>query len=751
MPKRMIGWMVIITGFAFLVYIGYLDYRVRHFFEGKRWQIPARVYASPLELYEGLALSPDDFDRVLRELRYRRDAGLSTEGSYFRTGRDFKIQTRSFRFWDQEQNGRAIRVRFSNRDIQSIRSIPEDRNIAIVRLDPAEIGSFYPSHHEDRILVRLDQVPKQLIQALIATEDREFYEHPGVSLKGVGRAIFANLRAGSVVQGGSTITQQLVKNFYLNSEKNLWRKVNEALMAILLEIRYSKDEILEAYLNEIFLGQDGSRAIHGFGLASQFYFDRRLTDLGLHHTALLVALVKGPSYYDPRRAPQRAKQRRDLVIDGMLKLKQITAVEAQIAKRKPLEVSRRGRYSDSRFPAFMDLVRRQLSEQYRDEDLTSEGLQILTTLELPVQRALEYRSASTLKELEKNRAVDRLQIAGVATSREGGDIVALVGGRDPGFAGFNRALDMQRLIGSLIKPAVYLTALEDSQRYNILTEIEDTEVRLKVGGKTWIPRNFDRREHGSVSLQQALTHSYNLATVRLGLDLGIGRVVKTLHNLGIERELEKYPSLLLGAVELSPLEIAQIYQTLAGNGFKTPLKAIRSVIASDGTPLQRYPLTLRQTVDPAAVFLTDVLLQKVMREGTGRAAYSIIPSDFNVAGKTGTTNELRDSWFAGFSGDYLAVVWIGRDDNNPTGLTGSSGALRVWSRLMRDVSKQPVELIAPESIEWVWIDRKSGKRADERCKNAVEYPFISGSAPVAIAPCTLSSQDDPKAWYEDWF
>ncbi|MGH8551062.1 MAG: penicillin-binding protein 1B [Methylococcales bacterium] len=734
-----------------LLYIGYLDQTVRRLFEGKRWAIPAHVYASPVELYAGLPLSSAGFESVVQQLRYRSDPSLSTEGTYFRNGRQFKVKTRSFRFWDQAQTGHAISVQFSNTKIQSISELNTGRSIAILRMDPVQIGSFYPAHNEDRILVKLDQVPKQLIQALLATEDRDFYAHHGISLKAIVRAVFANIRAGGVVQGGSTITQQLAKNFYLNSDREWGRKVNEALIAVILEARYAKDEILEAYLNEIFLGQEGRRAIHGFGLASQYYFDRSVGDLDFHQTALLVGLVKGASYYDPRRQPERAKQRRDLVIDGMLVLQLITPAQAESAKQKPLEVSHRGRRSTTQYPAFMDLVRRQLKEQYRDEDLTSEGLQILTTLELPVQEALEYSASRTLGDLEISNRTGRLQIAGVVTSREGGDIVALLGGRDPRFAGLNRALDIQRLIGSLVKPAVYLTALEDSRRYNIVTELDDTGIRLQSGGKLWAPRNFDRTEHGSVSLQRALTNSYNLATIRLGLDIGIDRVVKTLHDLGIEREVEKYPSLLLGALELSPIEVTQMYQTLAGDGFKTPLRAIRSVIASDGTPLQRYPLTIRQAVDPAAVFLTNVLLQNVMREGTGRSVYSMLPRHYNVAGKTGTTNDLRDSWFAGFSGDYLGVVWIGRDDNKPTGLTGSSGALKVWSRLMRDASKQPVELIAPESIEWVSIDRKSGLRADESCKNAVEYPFISGSAPLALAPCVNISKEESKPWYEDWF
>lgn len=750
-PKVLIFWVVGIPVFLFIVYLGYLDYTIRHLFEGKRWSIPARVYASPVDLYVGAPLTPAEFENLLHALRYRKDSENSTEATYFKKGRQFSVRTRSFRFWDKHQPEYGIKVRFSKHAIQSISDLETKKNIAIVRMDPVQIGSFYPTHNEDRVLVKLDEVPQQLIDALLTTEDRDFYHHHGVSPKAIARAIIANIRAGGVIQGGSTITQQLVKNFYLNSERKLWRKINEALMAIILELRYTKEEILEAYINEIFLGQEGRRAVHGFGLASQFYFDRSISNLELHHMALLVALVKGASYYDPRRSPERVKQRRDLIIDGMANLNQITIEEAKRAKSKPLDVSYRGRRATARFPAFMDLIRRQLKDQYRDEDLTSEGLKILTTLELPVQLALESNVAKTLSVLEKRKNVNDLQIATVVTRREGGGISALVGGRNPRFAGFNRALDIQRMIGSLVKPAVYLTALEDYEKYSIVSHIDDTVIRLKSGGKIWAPRNFDRREHGSVAMHQALANSYNLATVRLGLEVGIGRVVKTLGKLGIEREIRKYPSVLLGAVELSPIEVASMYQTLAGGGFRTPLKAIRSVIASDGTPLQRYPLTVRQTIDPAAAYLTNVLLQKVMREGTGRSVYSTLPYDYNVAGKTGTTNNLRDSWFAGFSGDYLGVVWVGRDDNKPTGLTGSSGALKVWSRLMRDVSKQPVELIPPESIEWVWIDSDSGLRADERCRNAVEYPFISGSAPVSIAPCMNFIKQDSAPWYEDWF
>ncbi len=749
--KRFVLWSIAGLFFLLLTYVGYLDYSVRHLFEGKRWAIPARVYANPVELYAGSKISLAEFDTLLNQLRYRLDKRLSTEATYYRSGRTYKLRTRKFQFWDKSQPARSVHLKFAADGLSSIRDIESSKKIAILRMDPAQIGSFYPALKEDRILVKLDHVPKNLVDALIAVEDRIFYEHHGISIKGIVRAMLANIKAGKFVQGGSTITQQLVKNFYLSSERSLSRKVNEAIMALILEARYSKEEILEAYINEIFLGQEGARAIHGFGLASRYYFDRSLKELELHHCALLVALVKGATQYDPRRHPQRAIRRRNLVLDTMLEQGYISEKQFRDAKLKKLEVSQRGRRSTSKYPAFMDLVRRQLQNQYRDEDLTSEGLHIFTTLDLSVQQRLEEAVKSTLKQLERRKNVNDLQTASVLTRREGGEIVGLVGGRDARFAGFNRALDIQRMIGSLVKPAVYLTALENSEKYTITSPIEDSSFQMKSGGKLWSPKNFDHKEHGAVPLHQALAKSYNLATVRLGMDVGISNTVKTLRNLGVDRQLNRYPSLFLGAIELSPLEVTQMYQTLAGDGFRTPLRSIQSVIASDGTPLQRYPLTVRQTVDPAAVYILNTILQQVMLVGTGRSAYATLPKQLKVAGKTGTTNKLRDSWFAGFSGDFLGVVWVGRDDNRSTGLTGSSGALKIWANTMKNISKQPVDLIPPDTIEWAWVDKANGLRANDLCDDITEYPYIVGSAPLDKSPCMVRPDEKVDDWFDAWF
>ena len=734
-------------GFLLSTYIGYLDYTVREQFEGKRWSIPARVYASPMELYAGLPYDTKNFEDLLLQLHYRQDDQLAGEGAYLAKGGQITLKTRVFNFGDTLQENRKITINFAGGTIASIIDGSTGGDVAILRMEPVQIGSFYPTRKEDRILIQLNEAPQTLLQGLFSTEDRDFYHHFGISPKGILRAMWANVKAGGMVQGGSTITQQLVKNFFLTSERSLTRKVNEALMSLILEYHYSKDEILEAYLNEIFLGQDGSSAVHGFGLASEFYFGQSLKTLNLSQVATLVALVRGPSFYDPRRNQERSIERRNLVLDSMLAEGYIDAQQASEAKKQPLEVASVTHRSANRYPDFIDLVKRQLKQEYKEEDLTSEGLRIVTTLDTSVQDALEQSIANKLKKLEKSPKSNDLESAAIVTRRDSGEIVALAGGREADDTGFNRALDAVRPIGSLIKPVVYMTALEYPDRYTIMTPISDTRLEVPSGGgKNWSPDNYDNREHGVVPLYSALTNSYNMATVRIGMDVGLAKIANNLKNMGVSRPVALFPSMLLGAAPLTPLEVTQVYQTLAGDGYATPLRSIRAVNAADGHALQSYPFTVRQAVDPAATFITNTILQNVMRAGTGRSAYSYMPAQMNLVGKTGTTNELRDSWFAGFSGDYLSVVWIGRDDNKPTGLTGGSGALQIWAELMRQVSKQPVQLVPPDNVGMKWIDSATGWLTGEGCAGAMLLPFVEGSEPTEYAECGSPALDAAESW-----
>lgn len=749
---------LLVGGFVVWSYLGYLDYNVRKQFEGKRWSMPAYVYANPMELYVGYALTAVDFEKLLQRLFYRNDTSLASEGSYYRIDDEFNVRTRKFSFPEQQQESQTVKIKFAAGVISAIVDAGTLAEIAVLRMDPVQIGSFYPSRKEDRVLISLKQAPPTLVQGLIATEDRDYYEHFGVSPRAIARAMLANVKAGGIVQGGSTITQQLIKNFYLTSERSFWRKINEVFMALILEYRYSKDEILEAYLNEVYLGQDGASAVHGFGFASEFYFGRELQDLPLHQVAMLVALVRGPSYYDPRRQEERALNRRNLVLEEMQALGYITEQAMLEAQNSTLDLIPYQHRSSNRYPAFMDLVKRQLGEEYPEDILTSEGLRIFTNLEVQVQDALDKAIEKKIPELEKRTKVEQLQTAALVTRRSNGEIVALAGGNEQQDAGFNRALDAVRPIGSLVKPMVYLTALEYPDRYTVISPLSDTAVEVKLDqGKVWAPHNYDHKEHGVVRLHTALAQSYNLATVRIGRDIGEARIAKTLKNMGIKREIETLPSMLLGSTELTPFEVAQMYQTLAGDGFATPLRAIHAVIDMQGKSLQRYPFTVHQSVDPAATYITNTILQEVMRSGTGKSSYTVLPHDLELVGKTGTTNEGRDSWFAGYSGDFLSVVWVGRDDNKPANLSGATGALPVWIALMRQIAKEPVSLIAPDNVEKIWIDPRNGLVANEHCPGAKLYSFIEGSAPTEQSPCaetTLETEVDnavekTESWIND--
>ncbi len=721
---------------AFVAYIAYLDFTVREQFEGKRWALPARVYAGPAEVFAGSNWDADQFAWLLEELKFRNDPELSSQGAYFRTRNEVVLRTREFKFWDKPEPARQVRVRFAGGQVVALEAMEGGPALPLLRMEPIQIGSFYPALKEDRVLIKLKQAPDLLLKALFSTEDRDFYSHHGVSARGILRAIFANLRAGGIVQGGSTLTQQLVKNFFLTSERTWWSKLNEIFMALILEARYSKDEILEAYLNEIYLGQDGARAIHGFGLASRYYFSRSLDELELHHIALLVSLVRGPSFYDPFKWPDKALKRRDLVLDEMVDQGYIAAKEAAAAKARSLDVVENPHQAISRYPAFLDLVRRQLQQEYRPEDLTSEGLRIFTTLDVNVQRHLEESSAAILKKLDAQTHSTQLETAGLVTRRATGEISALMGARDPASAGFNRALDAERQIGSLYKPVVYLTALANPRKYTLATPLRDAEIRIKnPGSPAWMPKNYDNREHGAVPLHRALANSYNLATIRLGMSLGVANTVKTLRKLGIEKPVDQVPALLLGTMALTPFEVTEMYQTLASEGFITPLRAIQAVVSQEGKTLHRYGLSVKQSLDASSVYLVDTALREVMREGTGKPAYAYLPSTLDAAGKTGTTNELRDSWFAGFTGDDLGVVWVGRDDNQSAQLTGAQGALRIWASTMRKVSRESLELEQPDNVEWVWVDRETGGRTEGNCPGSLNLPFISGSAPVQVSPC----------------
>lgn len=735
---------VVIAGMVLLaLYLVKLDRTITHKFEGKRWDIPAKVYSQPLELYQGANVDKDTMKKWLELLNYQSDKAYDRTGTYHKSGNTYFIHTRGFTYSandiDQEQ---VIKMTIAGDKIESVQSTVAAKT-GIIRLEPVNIGGIYPDSNEDRMVVSLDQVPQPLIDALIATEDRGFYEHKGVSIRGIARAVINNFSGGSR-QGGSTITQQLIKNFYLNSDRTMKRKANEALMAVLLELHYSKDEILQAYLNEIYLGQNGKRSINGFGLASQFYFDKPLNELRLDQQALLVGMAKGPSVYNPRRHPNDSKARRDVVLSNMLAVGSLSQEDYDKALKNSLGVVDKPVEGKSQFPDFLDIVKRELNKVYYSDDLKNEGLIIISTMDPIAQLAADKAVERKLGELRRSGSKTKdLQGALVSANPETGELVSVVGSGSE-FTGFNRAVDAKRQVGSLLKPIIYMTALE-SGRYNLASSVDDSPITVSLSdGTEWNPKNYDNRDHGYIPFTTALSQSYNHSAVRLGMEFGLDTFAKQLKRMGVKEKIPPYPAALLGSVNLSPMDMLGVYQVFATGGFRTPIHSIRSVIDDRGSILQRTGLNTQRSIPPETNFLINYALQDVVKNGTARRVQSL-GSNLNLAGKTGTTNDYRDAWFAGYSGNYVSVVWVGRDDNKPIGLSGGSGALPVWVDYMNRLKLTPVALPEPEGIEWLWLENNSGKLSNERCASARYLPVMSAYLPQEASSCAIGLYQQDRA------
>jgi penicillin-binding protein 1B len=698
---------------AATAWVVHLDRVVTREFQGRHWSVPARVFAAALDLYVGAPVTGDRLEEELRRLHYRRGDPAAGPGVYQRRGGSFDLHARRVRFIDELREPMRVSISADGSAITGLRRA-DGTDLPVFRLDPPVIGSVFPIHGEDRLVLAPADVPPLLRSGIKLIEDRRFDEHHGVDAYGVLRALWANVRAGRVVQGGSTLTQQLVKNYFLSDEQSLARKATEAVMALRLEAHFSKQEILVAYLNEVYLGQDGARAIHGFGLGSEYYFAKPLAELDPDELALLIGLVKGPSYYDPRKHPDRASTRRNLVLQEFAAAHLIDSATAQHAAARPLGLRPPG---GSYVPAYLDLVRRHLKRDYAEADLAAAGLAVYTSLDPRAQAAAEHALTVNLKRLDAASRVRGASLEGAVIVAEpnSGDVVAVVGGRDVGADNFNRALDARRPIGSLVKPAVYLTALETG-RYHAATLIEDAPIELKLGnGSIWTPQNFEHKSYGQVPMARALAESMNLATVRLGLDIGLPRVADTLQRLGLETRPTLNPSLLLGTVEMTPLEVMQVYTSLANGGFRARLRAVHAVLDEHGRPLKSFKVQVEEAAPPSAVYQLDRMLTLVTTRGTGRDASARLPRGTVVAGKTGTSSDTRDSWFAGFTGSYVAVVWVGYDDNRATGLTGATGALPVWADTLARLKSASFEPVPPELVEDRWIGFGDGLETTPAC------------------------------------
>lgn len=733
----------------------YLDAQIKHAFSGNKWEVPAQIFARPLTIEKGQEITRKEVLEELDLLGYRRVSNATSSGEFSVSSNAINVQRRAFQFPDGREPLRHIEIRWQGARIDRLYDHRAAQSLGSVRLEPWLVTRMVSASREDRMLVSIDAVPDMLPKTLTLIEDRDFYDHHGVAPLSILRALMANIAAGRTVQGGSTLTQQLVKNMFLTRERSLVRKAKEALMAVIIDARYSKTQILQAYLNEVFLGQNGDMAVHGFGLASYFYFDRPANELNTPEIATLVAMIKGPSYYNPRRHPERVKERRDLVLRLLFEQNEIDRDAYQQYVNQSLNLASGASLASGKHPAFMDRVRRELSDILAEPSLRDSGVKVFTTLDIVAQRRAERALAQTLNGLQSDRKA-ALQGAMVVTDITSGEVRAIVGGRDYEYKGFNRALDARRQVGSLIKPAVYLTALEDPTQYNLATPLDDKPITLRTtDGKQWSPKNADKEFRGSVPLITALTQSLNVPTVNLGMQLGLDKVVETIHQLGVEREVPAVPSLTLGALSLTPFETNQMYQTLSNEGRYIPLHTVTDVTTSSNNLLWQKAEFFSQRADAPATYLLNYALYKVAREGTANRVGRAFPS-VNMAGKTGTTDDYRDSWFSGFDRNNVITVWVGNDDNQPVNLTGAGGGLPVFVNYQQSQSPKSLSRRFPRGLGIAHFDPASGNVVGAGCPGSLSVPAILDVLPTtssceSLGPRGEAKEGKDKSWWERLF
>jgi penicillin-binding protein 1B len=730
-----------------IAYSWYLNRIIQHRFDGDTWAKPSRVYARPLELYAGLKLKPEQLMNELRLADYKPVKQVSGVGQFSRSGSTVEFFAKPFQLpgKTEPQPQNHIRIRFTSEEVSEVTNLDAAQQLDFYQLTPALIGSYLPGNGEDRLVVDEGQIPDELVEILLAVEDRLFFSHFGVNPLSIVRALMANIRAGKTVQGGSTLTQQLAKNLFLTPERSLIRKINEALLSVMLEFRFDKKTILTAYINEVFLLQQKNTSVHGFELASKMLFKQPLRDLSTDRLALLVGMVKGPSIYNPIANPKNALKRRNQVLKVLLTDGQITKTAYDHLTKKSLGVVKR-LPPVNRFPAYLDLVKKQLNSNYSAQDLSNKGLNIFTAFDPLRQQQLEKGLVHGLNRF-KNKEI---QSAVIMADYLSGDLVALVGDRDTDFPGYNRAVMAQRPIGSLIKPLLLYGLLKSGN--SLATLVEDRPIRIKQSDeKVWAPQNYDKKLHGNMTLYNAFIHSYNLPFVNLGVEnSALQTLTENLQKIHLQKQSVIYPSLLLGALQLTPYEVAQMFQVIANTGYFSPLTTIREVTDDHFQLLSRIPLSSQEVFDRRIMIQLQRALIGVTEEGTARYLKNRFTTK-TFAGKTGTTNDLRDSWFAGFANRYLTVVWLGNDGNQPISLTGSSGALRVWADIMNKVDDSSLKLSPDPELEWIYVDEIKGGKTKKGCESTALLPFEKGKQPDFSSECKQDFIDRGIRWLQNQF
>ena len=740
----------------FVIFIGYAGYTyavvTKKFDSSRRWDLPSRVYSDATPLVPGITFARTLLEPKLNHVGYHEvKAHVANPGEYRYVAGNLEIYLQNFEYPDMEFRALPVVVEMDGGAVRAVKRLDDGVQLRGVRIEPELITSIYGDVMEDRLPVALDAVPTLLVDAITATEDRDFWHHEGISIRAIARAALADLRHHSLSVGGSTLTQQLVKNLYLNPERTFRRKATEALMAVLLEARYSKKEILEAYLNEIYLGQNGSVQIIGVEQASQVYFGKHVTYLTLGEAATMAGFIRSPNVLNPLKYPDRAKVRRDTVLGLMRDQKKITQEEYEKTVASPITVSRFPRTSRTA-PFFVDLVMKQLRETYPETQLRTEGLRIFTTLDTMMQRSAEQALDSGIDALNKRYAYLRksaVPLEGVILTIQPGTgyVKALVGGRNYSKTQFNRAIQARRQPGSLFKPFVYATAMDPSRGRAALTAasiLDDSPISVRTGGSVWQPQDYDNRFHGRVTVRTALAHSYNIPAVRAALDAGVPNVIKTAAKIGVESRLEPYPSIALGSFEVTPLEIAYAYSVFANEGVKAEPISILAVSTREGKLLESREVRMRRVADPALCYVLNDVLKDVLQYGTA-AKTRQLGFTRPFAGKTGTTNNYRDAWFIGYSPRVLSLVWVGFDDGHSLRLAGGDACVPIWTAHMnRIIGMIPdVDFRRPEGVVERQIDPESGMLATPYCPTTRSEVFVEGTEPTEVCSLHTGAGGEP--------
>ena len=727
-------------------YGGYLDWQIRSKMDGQIWRLPAEVYSriESVKISDNLAF--DEVIQILLDNEYRQTTMVAAPGDFKLEDDTIVVLRRAFPFPDKPEPQRVLRLRFVDNKLNRIEDLVAVKAIDEFRLAPKLIAML-ESDNEDRLAIPLQNYPRLLIDALILTEDRRFYDHHGINPVGIIRALITNIRAGQTVQGGSTLTQQLVKNLFLSSERTITRKANEALMSLLLDWRYDKNRILETYLNEIYLGQNGDTQIHGFELASQFYFGRSIREISLDQIALLVGMVKGPSLYNPWRNPQNALERRNVVLKLMLEHKMIGDELYQLLSQRPLGVQPKGQIS-RKYPSFIQTLQADLRRELGEHKISSLlGARIFTTMDLKQQTQAENAVVNTVSQLQLKTKNPYLEGAMIVADYRVGEIRAVVGGLQTQYAGFNRALMAKRQIGSLVKPSIYLTALSNPEQFRLNTPINNQPITINVkGSPPWQPRNYDKKYSGSVMLMDALARSLNIPTVNIGMKVGLSKVIDTQKAMGWDNvEIPKVPAMLLGAYTISPYDVTKLYQTIANQGGRIELTTVDTIADRQGNIIYQHDKTAKQVVPQEAAFQTLFAMQQTVERGTARSLQNDY-ADLRLAGKTGTTNDARDTWFVGIDGKNISTVWLGRDDNGETKLTGASGALQIYKDYLSHTYIEKLKLNKPANMKWVGITQHGSWDCDSNRVIPVwvnnGQNFCGGTSNASPSPATPPAETE---------